>query len=402
MTVAHTFLADISRHRGPSEPLIRSVRAYVDEKYGGAEILWYVRSDQESLVGDFPYRIQRWQADSGTTLTEIGNWIRQLSRNGHASHAFHLLSYDPAVLNGAERLSDPATVVAPMHFAVIQAALNERSGDAGPFQSGRPTVSGAGLSLTDAVSLAKRVLRQGQHTRRDCALPQKSLRVFMTALDPRARKNSYDPLSARLISEIVRAGLEEGWLDQAIPRMGDEMIWLKESANEVGSPSRIGLAPFSVPAGSDRIETRQFSIMQAADDPNPSVADAEAKSVEASVGADPSRGGSIRKSRPAHPCDEMEKILMDQGVFATAIARAFLFEATEQLLLRDPQEASVPDCLSASQLGSQIPAVAEELATAAGMTRPVNWRAVAKCFVRLMGPPAPMEPILTVAYYAQC
>src|SRR5262249_34897648 len=85
-----------------------------------------------------------------------------------------------------------------------------------------------GLSVEEAVALAKRVLIEGGHTSSENPLHQNSLRPRMVAIDGRAAKNPSDFTSRVLISTIGNIGIREGGLKREIYQCqtGYEYIWM--------------------------------------------------------------------------------------------------------------------------------------------------------------------------------
>src|SRR2546425_6507437 len=73
-------------------------------------------------------------------------------------------------------------------------------------------LAGPPLTVEEAEQLAKQVLRSGGYLSSEIALPQKDLRPKMTALDPRAARRFGDLASEMLITTLVDAGLQQGWL----------------------------------------------------------------------------------------------------------------------------------------------------------------------------------------------
>ena len=88
------------------------------------------------------------------------------------------------------------------------------------------------ITLDEAVELMKSILRRGEYLHRGRAIPQKDVRVYMTAMDPRAAKVPGDFDSESLIRNIVTRGQREGWLvrfDRIAGKSGSEMLYLVEN-----------------------------------------------------------------------------------------------------------------------------------------------------------------------------
>lgn len=147
-------------------------------------------------------------------------------RDQPAGNIFHVLSYDRFVLSAANAINGSSLIVISHHLADISKAAGhglQQKSDLQPTQFNTQT---NGLSLSEAIALAKEVLRQGRHTSSATALHQKDLRPRM---GQKAAKIQGDTQSASLITRIVQSGMSEGWLrreSRGSGQSGYEFIWL--------------------------------------------------------------------------------------------------------------------------------------------------------------------------------
>ena len=161
---------------------------------------------------------------------------------------FHVLSYARDVLLDAAALNGPSRSVTSLSLSTLTktaslytaqrtystTSLVPRSPIPSRPYVGARTASTAGrspLSLADAIALTKRLLQEGGYNSPDHALSQTQLRPrLVEAVGSKARKDPLDPQSVSLISDVVRMGESEGWLERCdYGKSGTERMYLKVS-----------------------------------------------------------------------------------------------------------------------------------------------------------------------------
>ena len=258
-------IADLRRHRGDSSFVIELVRRFASV-YGAMTVDWVVRPDQANLL---PPEHVIGQADSLDTSwsTRIRDCFVQMAQ-GDPGGSFWALSYDNAVLAPCEQLklthglqinskhlgeliSNSSELLARPPTSALAPAAPTRFGPMAAGYAPRaipPTFQPAStLSLAEGIELAKRVLLQGKHTSVESALRQTDLRPRMTFVDGRAAKQVGHFESEALISNIVDAGMQQGWLKRTrrTPgKTGTEVLYIVQAA----PPAAGGAGPACQPA----------------------------------------------------------------------------------------------------------------------------------------------------------
>jgi hypothetical protein len=250
------FLVDIRRHRGDCNFIIGLINRFM----AGLPVVaveWLVRADQAALV---PTQSVIGQSDSNDQSWAIGiaTRIRQLSQPGQEDLEFLVLSYDGYLLNSAERLvySDNLRV-RTKHLGELMKNSWTLQQTGGPVsgvpgmpappvhpiadrRAAMPSSGQATIPLDEAVALMKTLLRRGGYVSRGRAVPQKDVRGYLAAMDPRAAKVHGDPESESLVRNLVARGRLEGWLmrfDRTIGKSGTEMLYLEENSQVNTSPT---------------------------------------------------------------------------------------------------------------------------------------------------------------------
>ena len=188
-------------------------------------------------------------AQGESTEIELASRIRDrvigYAQSDPAGGSLWVLSYDNSVLMLIERLMPAHPNMHVRHLAdlIRSRSLERREQRPLPFVQ----MAGAGASpaddgrdalpLEEAIELAKQVLNVGGHVSRETALPQKDLRIRMELRDNRAKKRLGDSRSVSLITDIVKNGLDNGWIERfnRVPeKSGTEAIYLSASQNGSG------------------------------------------------------------------------------------------------------------------------------------------------------------------------
>lgn len=238
----HVFLLDVTRHIGPVQGVIGPAQAYVSE-FNPEIVRWFLTTAQKAEDGTSNLDVVEIQGYSA--LDQVDAAIRSLSSTD--GRVFHVLSYDKKVLLAAADMNRPDTVVSQLSLTALPNSGAIRSPvivhpSSGDFSSAvgnrRPavavlrssTASSPSLSAEEAAVLTRQLLAEGRHDCMDRALHQTQLRPSLVGMSQgRARRNSDDVRSVSLISDVVKIGLTEGWLEQFTldGKSGTERIYLK-------------------------------------------------------------------------------------------------------------------------------------------------------------------------------
>jgi hypothetical protein len=202
--------------------------------------------------------------------------------------------------------------------------------------------------LQEAIELAKRVLRMGDHTSRENALPQKDLRLRMEALDNRAKKRLGDHRSVSLITDIVNDGRENGWIQRfnRVPdKSGTEAVFLDASrdaqaASEPIAPPAEIPTPLTGPAPDP--QKRKF----------------------------PSRATAF------------EHALQKSRIGSMPETRDLMFDAIETLFQEPADGSQAPPLLL--DLFAEVARRAQSKADHIGYVAEKNWPIATRCILRLM------------------
>jgi len=371
-------IVDIRRHRGNSNLVIELVgRNY--PAANGVVPKWLVRPDQAHLLP--PDRIlgQADQVD-GSWAGRIVDLVVQSAakaQNGETGTPSWVLSYDMCIVSEIRKLTASGFAVTAVHIGQLhteqrfarfgqsrplrvvngpgQFSLESRN--VAPFGASEPS-----MSLEEAIKLAKEILREGGYTSPERALLQKDLRPQMIRRDRRAARHIGDPNSDTLLSDIVNAGLQEGWLKRfrKIPgKTGVELIYLTEPQTTVVSIDRI-----------PRAETRQ----EAQPVPTPSLP------IEVIAQAHQSESSTVSRP-PKHPTRAtlFEATLSKARIGAIPETRDLLLDAVEQAL-----SAARDKALTLEQVFAQALSLAKTLAAEQAYDAERNWPVAERCIRRLM------------------
>lgn len=347
----HTFLVDLTRHKGETEFLINSVKHYVKTKFPTAQLTWLARVDQGPLIHGAGLVVDENDLDSTALAARVKDLILQMSRTGAAINVFHVLSYDRWVLAAAASLNAASLTVVPTHMEVIK---EERPGP--QYAAPRPILpseGGRSFSIEEAEQLAKQILHDGGHTSYDSALHLAKLRPLMVERDERARKNPLDRRSDQLITDLVSRGIRSGWLKyyRINEKTGFEHVWLYDIENQssvvpignVANSQRLSDGIAITPSNTSALEVPNASLPQ-----------------------------------PPRRTEMMETKLRKRGIGSPSIARGHLFAAVEELVSNE-QEA-----IPTAELIGKARERAMQTFKAAGHSKDYNWMAVADCFGRMM------------------
>ena len=391
-------IADLRRHRGDSSFVIELVRRFASV-YGAMTVDWVVRPDQANLL---PPEHVIGQADSLDTSwsTRIRDCFVQMAQ-GDPGGSFWALSYDNAVLAPCEQLklthglqisskhlreliSNSSELLARPPTSALAPAAPRRFGPMAAGYAPRaipPTFQPAStLSLAEGIELAKRVLLQGKHTSVESALRQTDLRPRMTFVDGRAAKQVGHFESEALISNIVDAGMQQGWLKRTrrTPgKTGTEVLYIVQAA----PPAAGGAGPACQPAPpADQMEPPPLKAIPASDE------------VTAGGGAGPA-ASAIPEPPPvsaeANPQEARRKFPNRASVFEAELSksrigsmpetRELIFEALEGIFNNsDGPKSVLPELFAAASRQAQAKAASN------GYTSERNWPIAEKCVQRLM------------------
>lgn len=388
------FLIDIRSHRGDSNFIIGLISRFMAAMPVVA-VEWLVRMDQAVLV---PRDFILGQDDSNdpSWVAGVVNRIRQLSQSGSEGLEFMVLSYDGSLLNSVERLvySDNL-LVKTKHLGDLMknsrtlqltgrpvqgvAGMPTPSAFIGDRRAGLPPSGAFRITTDEAVDLMKSVLRRGEYLHRGHAIPQKDVRVYMTAMDSRAAKIPGDFDSESLIKSIVTRGLREGWLvrfDRIAGKSGSEMLYLVENQ----------AAP-SIP-----IPQPQHHVVEA-EAPKPTVLEAASQSIDAiqmvakttvletkadaltPVVETPKKG--TKENLPERTA-QMEGEIQDDKIGSLAETREYFLDAVESILKDKGDEI-----LAVSHLFSRAENMAKKRASETGYVAEQKWGIARRCIQRL-------------------
>ena len=259
----HVFLLDLTGHDGPVQGAISPAQDYLSS-FKPELTKWFVTQAQKLEAEG--QALEFVEAVGQSVSPQIKDVIETLAAD---DRLFHVLSYGSGVLLAATALNGPGRMVTSLslNFLVRRASapVPPRPPEAFPTPTPRPSYfvyrgGGAGPrgpnTLADAIEATKRILQSGGYNSPTRALLQMQLRPrLVDVIGDKARKDPRDPGSASLISDIVRIGRTEGWLEQAsLGRSGTERIYFiaQSSAPQVtasvhASPPVPRLSPIQVP-----------------------------------------------------------------------------------------------------------------------------------------------------------
>lgn len=394
MKTIHFFI-DIRRHRGDSNFIIGLINRFL----AGQPVLaaeWLVRPDQaglippKSVIGQSEPNDQSWP--NGIVIR-----IRQLSQSAMGGQEFMVLSYDGYLLNSAARLAYTdnlpvktkhlGTLVknswtflqTPEPVAAVPGVPVLAAGAAWDRRAAPPPSGVSKISPDEAVELMKTVLRRGEYFHRERAIPQKDIRVYMTAMDARAAKAPGDYESETLIRNIVERGQRERWLirfERTPGKSGTEMLYLEENQATAGTSTYPTELSASEPKG------QKLGFSEANNQPN---GESQEVIATAPLGA---------KSEETHEADSrkriakgnlpertalMERAIQDEKIGSLTETRKYFFDAVESILKDKGEET-----LIVSHLFSRAENVAKNRADEAGYSAEQKWGIAKRCMQRLM------------------
>lgn len=388
------FLIDIRRHRGDSNFIIGLINRFMADLPVVA-VEWLVRTDQAVLV---PREFTIGQADSNdpSWAAGIATRIRQLSQSGPEGLEYMVLSYDGYFLNAAERLAYSDNLrVKTKHLGDLMKNSWTLQQTGGPVQgvsgmpapsaftggrrAGSPPSGASMITLDEAVELMKSILRRGEYLHRGRAIPQKDVRVYMTAMDPRAAKVPGDFDSESLIRNIVTRGQREGWLvrfDRIAGKSGSEMLYLVE--NQVTPRIPIPQPQYSVVEA----ETPKPGLPEAAGlsiDAKQQVVDATVPETraEAPIPVVEAPKKSAKENLPERTAI-MEGAIQDEKIGSLSETRTYFLDAIESIL-KDRGDA----VLVVSHLFSRAENMAKKRASETGYVAEQKWGIARRCIQRL-------------------
>ena len=388
------FLIDIRRHRGDSNFIIGLINRFMADLPVVA-VEWLVRTDQAVFV---PRQFIFGQADSNdpSWAAGIATRIRHLSQSGPEGPEFMVLSYDGYILGSAERLSYSDNLrVKTKHLGELMKNSWTQLQTGGPVQAvpgmpapsafatgdrraGLPSSGASRITADEAIELMKTMLRRGEYLHRGRAIPQKDVRVYMTAMDPRAAKIPGDFDSESLIRNIVTRGIREGWLvrfDRIAGKSGSEMLYLVED--------QVASIPIPQP---------QHSVVEA-EEPRPAVPEAASQSpaaalpvaetavpetkADASTPVVEAPKKSAKENLPERTA-QMEGEIQEEKIGSLAETREYFLDAVESILKDKGDEVLV-----VSHLFSRAENMAKKRASETGYAAEQKWGIARRCIQRL-------------------
>jgi hypothetical protein len=346
----HVFLAEVANHNGDASNVVSAILGRV-AIYGAVEVEWYARPEQQTLLRGQPNVLVVTQTED--LAVRLKDRVQALSSNGAAGSIFHLFTWDNSLIGALGALNGPDLCVTGHHMMEL---LGKGNGNR-PWSMERPrppmvpTPSGV-LSLTAAVEVAKTALRRQNHTSEFTPMRQPNLRHRMEEVDPRAKKNPYDPASVSLIKAVVQQGLREGWLGKDV-RNGSEFIWLIESTSPASPP--VAAQP----------RTTEVTVRV--------VEPVSSSQVEESAASATQATSKYRTS----PSKQMEDILRKRQVGTHPRTRKYLFDAFRSVIGSSAGGMSVP------KLRSDAADQAQQAAGADGHTEK-DWKTASRCFLAML------------------
>jgi hypothetical protein len=377
----HAFLIDLTKRYEDVAQVITDIREY-SAAYNPIVMEWVVREDQKQLLATEKVH----EAEPGLELpARIKTIVQHMSQNGASGSTIHVVSLEGYVLAAVSNLNGPECCVVGHPIRSIEKNVGRSpvwvptplSDNRPYYRPPGPSLSSGrseGLSIEEAVALAKRVLREGGHTSSAHPLHQNSLRPQMVFRDRRATKNQSDFTSRMLVSTIVEIGLREGWLHRQIyeGRSGYEYIWIEEDRQHptpVNPAPQPAAPPQQTPAP---IVNSHADLPAAKEHPGPSATDSKQEASPTSDEKTHPQKPNYRDTAPG----QMEFFLREEEIGSPANARPFLFAAVRQVLAETPAD------IDGGQLWSEVSQIASKAAE--GKTRVQDWDRTTECFLNML------------------
>jgi hypothetical protein len=342
----HVFLFDATRHIGLVQSLIGSAQTYTSQ-FQPEAVEWYAKPQQAS--GFREAGVQVHVVSGPAAWPAIESRVKELATNGGVDSVFHVLSYDPLVIQSAAGLNGPDLAVSALSLATFSRKTGtERRPVLVPSNAACP------LTLVEAVSATKRMLERRGAVSPNTAIKQSFLRKLLGAEDSRFFLDFADPGSRTLITDIVSEGLRSGWLQRfrLENKTGTERLYLAAQAATAAIPP--------TPAASPELTTAAHPTMPSS---LPEVAPA---------------GAAGLKDKGRQRTDQMIHCLKQRRIYSPKTIRDYVFVA-----LREATKQSLLMPLSASQLNRQVCSNAETQAKAAGVAYDY-WYAASDALLEMM------------------
>lgn len=352
-------VADLRRHRGDANWIIELINSFASQKE--LTVGWLVRPDQESLVNQDQLFGVAGPTDD-TWSEKINGHFATITQNG-STGPFWVLTYDTNLrfwLIGLKidqmMVLSPAQLIAEDSRRRRQQSIQELRA-----RVVSPSKEQQSITTDEGIELAKKVLRRGGHSSEHTAMNQAHLRAKMAELDPRARRNPNDPESDALITNLVDAGLQEGWLKRfrrVQSRTGTEALYLTEQI-----PLQIA-APVSIAEPESR----------------PAEVSAPVSGIITQPGVELLAG--VQEKRKKHPnrASDFEAALSNLQIGGMPQSRELLLDAVESLLA----DATASGNLTVVKLFSCALKSAQAEAEVDGFIAEKNWPIAMKCTHRMM------------------
>jgi hypothetical protein len=341
----HVFLFDATRHIGLVQSLIGSAQTYTSQ-FQPETIEWYAKPQQAS--GFRETGVQVHVVSGPGAWPAIESRVKELASNGSSESVFHILSYDPLVIQSAAALNGPDLAVSSLSLATLTRKTGaERRSATTPMNSASP------LTLAEAVSATKRMLERRGAVSPNAAIKQSFLRKLLGAEDSRFFLNFADSGSRTLITDIVSEGLRTGWLQRF--RLEDK-------------------------TGTERL----YLTSQVATAPIPSTPVASPQTVQVSEAASTSSASELAlvktglRDKGRQRTDQMIQCLKQRRIYSPKTIRDYVFSA-----LREATDQSSLIPLSASQLNRQVCSNAESKAKGDGVVYDY-WYAASDALLEMM------------------
>lgn len=304
-----------------------------------------------------------------------------------------VLSYDGFLLNSSERLvySDNLRIktkhlseLMKNSWALQQTAAPVSGVPGMPAlpvridrRAAQPPSGHSRITVDEGVELMKTMLRRGEYVHRGHAMPQKDVRVYMAAMDPRATRVPGDLESETLIRNIVARGRQEGWLvrfDRIAGKSGSEMLYLEENQSAKSIPT--SQPQYQVVEAEMRKPESPAANSQSIDVIQPVPAALEVHEEATPVAESPKK--SAKENLPERTA-LMEREIQAEMIGSLAETREYFWDAIESILENKGEEVLV-----VSHLFSRAENIARKRAIETGYAAELKWGIARRCLQRLL------------------
>jgi len=325
----HVFLLDATRHMGLVQSLIGSAQAYTSQ-FQPEVVEWYSKPQQAADFKQAGLQVHVMSASSAWSAIE--SRLKELAQDSSDELLFHVLSYDPIVVQSAAALNSQNLAVSALSLATISRkdGITKRTA---AVLTPRPEPP---LTLSEGIQATKKLLDRLGATSPGKAIKQSMLRKLLAQEDPRFAYNGTDLVSRTLISDVVSDGMRKDWLQRfrLENQTGTERLYLTTS-NVGGGDQPVSALPRVASVG-DAISTTPLL-------PTPSAK------------TEPDDKGRRRT-------EQMISCLKKRRIYSPKTIRDYIFKSLKETTT---QSTLIP--LSASQLNRQVCTTAQVQAKADGI-----------------------------------